>query len=419
MWQRIALTCFGAICCALSIPYESGWIGAIFGISAAAFAPISAKSGGRGSEFAGPFYLFNFIFSYSAFWWLASTLAAVFGMNDLTAGLSLAAGLAVVCLPGAAVAYLLLRAHHWYFNAAPSRYSIIFLWSASLFLQDLLLPRPFDWSLAMTLGANRLLTASVGTLGTSGLLFVLLLASSLAALVMSGKYARFTWRLIAACAVAAAIMSPAFILGGIAINKLKGEFNRLQPVALIQDNVLPQGAVYAKQGLGPYLDFMIELRRTIYKQLSKVGEEYQAKTQGDDVAPPQLWVVSGEGAIFEPIFGKDPQTKELRDGLTRFFTIPNALYFFGGLEPSPDPAKKGYFNVMAMYRNAESLGLFRKIVLFPFGEYLPFEEILPDFYKRFALSFERILRSQSTASLPHPSNDGPIFVPLICFEGVL
>jgi apolipoprotein N-acyltransferase len=90
------------------------------------------------------------------------------------------------------------------------------------------------------------------------------------------------------------------------------------------------------------------------------------------------------------------------------------LHFFGSIEIRNSKATPMF---AAVNSNNKILGVHGKIHPFPIGEYIPGESFFP-FLKNFAIQ-KNMVYNDKPVFIPHPDPDGPIFIPLICYESVL
>ncbi len=126
--------------------------------------------------------------------------------------------------------------------------------------------------------------------------------------------------------------------------------------------------------------------------------------------------VTPETALNEVMLSSSQAPYKLQSIFETLQTLPFPAYIYTGYmrsEPNPeDPNKPLYYNSsMLLNKNGENLGFFDKFHLVPFGEYMPYEDIIPIGP---VVKFNGFQHGEGLQTL---QADGlPSFSPLICYE---
>jgi apolipoprotein N-acyltransferase len=352
---------------------------------------------------------YTFFVNVFGFYWLIFTLKEFGGMPWILAGVVFLLGSALLSLPAAAVGAVFVRLH----NQVRSRFqrTRLSLWmgaclGVSFLLLDLFEPRLFAWSAVHGAGANRELLASVGLVSLWGWRLVFFGSVALAAgFWVWGSRWRFVW-------TAAIFLIPHGVLytaGRYQILKLKEQFPELQPVALLQGNVGNYEKKLTKQGVMPTVRNVMDIHQTMVESV--------AIAMSREKTPLEPWV-----AWPETSFPGFPLTDfSLRQELESMLRLTGGVHLVGAYEMARAPfagsEKELDFNIVAFLHETEPRRIdhYRKRIRLPFGEYIPFDEQFPFLYE-WLPAVNHFGAGERFHGLAHPNPEGPVFVPLVCYE---
>lgn len=281
------------------------------------------------------------------------------------------------------------------------------LWSV-----EYLLWQPLGFTYSLALAQNEDLLSAMYYLGTEGLGVIIFGFAATASLLLLTVGSSLRFALIPV--VALLLLGTGVSLGDFAQTTLKARFNQRQAVALIQDNVVKTDSIYFKGDIVSQVYLLLESRRTLFRL-------YRDLRQRASSLEHELWAVTGETVLHEDIFGEQKRQSRASQSFKRYLDIPNTLHFVGGLEVLERP-RRGHVshvlhNTVSFFRGDQHQGLYRKMLPFPFGEYIPGGNLWPDLYPLFGLGI-KVVPGKDHRVFPHPNKAGPVFVPLVCLEGV-
>jgi apolipoprotein N-acyltransferase len=327
-------------------------------------------------------------FGYFVFglWWLGVAFLAEserFAWALPLGVLGLPAGLALFTAFGFASARLL-----WSSNG-----SRIFALAAGLSLAEWLrghILTGFPWNdYGMALGANPLFSQLASICGLYGLTILSVLLFSTPALLGAE---RPKWRLIAFSITLFAA------LGCFGAIRLQNKVDNVKGVKLrvIQPNIANE-------------DFLSEQKTQLLERYLKLSDRSTSpQTTGIADATHVFWPES----VFPFILSRDPAA--LASISSR---MQNAILFTGAARAEGEGRKTRYFNSLAVIQHGEIKEYFDKIHLTPFGEYMPFADILASWgITQFVAIPGGFDAGEHSRFLSAP--DLPIVFPLICYESI-
>ena len=101
---------------------------------------------------------------------------------------------------------------------------------------------------------------------------------------------------------------------------------------------------------------------------------------------------------------------QLSRGLHLLGAYEDGTMFFNGKE------KPTEYNIALMIHESQGyVGHYRKMELMPYGEYFPGDALLPSIYD-WIPQINHFGRGEEFKFLVHPDPEGPIFLPVICYE---
>ncbi len=402
-----------ALAGALPVAFPLAWAGFAV-LLAPALRGSEAPSGPkrRVTHWAGAFACFVFPVNFALGHWIPATLQREFGLPWLACWLAFlvlcAAYSAQSALFGAAFGWLLGRARVRRSAVSRAATAVVFL-----SLWDFLEPRLFPYSAVQFSESSVDLFASaylLGPLGSRALFFLMSAALALTLVSATGRKAR-----VIASAAALGLLGLQLGIGRWAARGLQARFFERQPVLLLQDNTWSENARIdadlAKHA--PFHARFAEARAGIERKLADGARSARAAPASGSFAPEaELWAFWSETAfpLMEP--------SALRERLTAILGRDADLQLAGFVRKEAGPAgsPSRIFNSVAMIHAASpGVSSYDKTVLFPLGEFIPFEERIPVLRSWFP-GLGSFSRPTSIQVLPHPSPGGPVFVILICNE---
>lgn len=356
----------------------------------------------------GYFSLFMYLTYWGGFYWIAHTLHEFASLNWPLSLLVMAFILAFFSTSFIFASGLALFLNKR-FGQKLSKTAQLALFVLIFCIWDFVDPKAFPWSPVKALGADRVLLASVGILKTAGwkILFWLLQFYILYQLpnfkFTKGK-ARF--HILTSLLL---VVSLGYLSGLYQIKKLKRDYAETQPVALIQGNVGNYEKKLVHLGIMPTVTNVMGIHQDLIEEAAIVlGQQYLANKK-------EPWVVWPETGF--P--GFPLSDKSIAEDLARWMQLTRGLHFVGAYENAP--FKYGgfeevlEFNIVAFFHSKMGyVSHYRKITRMPFGEYIPGEDLWPGAYKY--LPVNHFGKGTEHTLLVHPKEEGPVFVPLICYE---
>jgi apolipoprotein N-acyltransferase len=350
------------------------------------------------------FASYTFFINIFGFYWLAYTLAEFGDMPWIAS------------IPLTVVIFVFFSLFSWIVGWAWShvasrvpfvaRALLLFAWLVTWDAIDL---RLFPWTPAMAVGSDPLLLASVNVFQTWGwrVIFFAFAVFSAWSWNRFASRPRFRWLPIGAASLLILITS--YAVGFHARARLKAEYPDRQPVALIQGNVGNYEKKLVKLNVEPTVRNVIEIHRKLIRQ---AAERFQ------DIQPgqPEPWIFWPETAYpgtplqdarFDDLLRV--WTREAK-GLQVVGTYESAMTKFGDGEQVLD------FNIVALYHEKTGyVAHYRKMIRIPFGEYIPGDQWFPHVYQLLP-AVNHFGKGEHFTGLPHPDPNGPVFMPLVCYE---
>lgn len=269
--------------------------------------------------------------------------------------------------------------------------------------------RLFPWTSVQGLGSQKQLLASVYFLKTWGwqILFFgsLLLGFGLSKKVQSSLYKK----LVVVGVSLVMSLSVGLSLGFRALAEMEETYVGRQPVVLVQGNIGNYEKKLAKSGLAPTVRNVLavhtELLRGIEEEFSKSPPPLEPWVFWPETSYPLFPVSQPIDAVYIKEWGARLGAPQW---VGTYHTRPTN---FGG-----EVGKVLDFNVVAMFHPRVGLvGHYEKSIRVVFGEYIPGDEFWPGVYDAFPAAVH-FGRADAPKALPHPDPEGPVFLPLICYE---
>lgn len=270
--------------------------------------------------------------------------------------------------------------------------------------------RLFPWHPFMSFGENNYLIAAAYYLKEFGwnLLFYIIVFAFVGYEFNKAQQKRTIISLLTSVVLLVAVG----FLGNYQITESKKLHPESQPVALLQGNVGNFDKKLSKLKVMPTIRNVLAIYRDLVEEAA-----VEFKELADQLgAYPEPWIFWPETSF--PGFplndsGMNEQMKEwarLSNGLHLVGAYEEKMTPFAGQEVMLD------YNVVLFYH--EKLGLvnhYQKFVRMPFGEYVPGDSFYPEIYKKIPV-FNHFGKGTEYSFFTHPDKDGPIFIPLICYE---
>lgn len=291
------------------------------------------------------------------------------------------------------------------------------LWLALWFvLYELIDVRMFPWVHAQSVGSDPYLLASVRVLDTwmwslLFLGFVLILGNLFhqATQRSEGPLLKLGLKIVLLYVV---FFVPLYGVGYWQKTSLEKEFSGRQPVALLQGNVGNYEKKLTKLKVEPTIRNVLAIHRDLVEEAAIV---FSQKIDKDGVGP-EPWVIWPETSF--P--GFPMQVVSAAEALKSFVLLTRGLHIVGAYEEGNielgGKKKKVDFNVAALFHEkAGFVASYKKRIRVPFGEYIPFDEYFPQSYE-WLPSVNHFGKGEAWDALPHPDPEGPVFIPVICYE---
>jgi len=286
------------------------------------------------------------------------------------------------------------------------------------YLWDTLDFRLFPWSPAQSIGVSEFMLPSVYYLDTWGwrVIFFASLSAMTAFYVHSSRSKFFKHSVFALLLVT--VFAVGSGLGIHAKNTLKKDYSEEQPVVLLQGNVGNYEKKLTKLGVMPTVRNVMSIHRSLIFEM--MIKRHDLDTKHPDFKNAQSWVAWPETSF--P--GFPLETNDLSAQLLDWVNMSQSLHFVGAYE-SAETLFAGKkidldYNITAMFspQVGSTLGEVkhaRKQMRIPFGEFIPFDDYFPFLYE-WLPAVNHFGKGDSNVPLPHPSQDGPVFLPIVCYE---
>jgi apolipoprotein N-acyltransferase len=196
-------------------------------------------------------------------------------------------------------------------------------------------------------------------------------------------------------------------IGSLAVAHLKKGHPFGQPVALLQDNyhsIRGKERRLKESSLTSVEELNVALRHEAGSKLRELLD--------NPAEEPEVWVFWSE-TFFQRFHPEEAQ------GVFEGFGHPVDLQFVGYNRRTENPKEgKRYYNSVALFHEREGyLGSYHKNILFPIGEYIPFEREFPILRKWFP-KWGNYSRGDQFGIFAHPDSNGPVFLVFTCYEGI-
>jgi apolipoprotein N-acyltransferase len=340
-------------------------------------------------------FAFHFTMTLAGFYWLAHTMTEFGHFPWALSIFVMLFAIALVSLFPALMGWLWAKFKY-------PRYRPLFLWIFLIFI-DTFDPRLFPWEAAMAVGSDKLLMASVNILQTWGwrmLFFGAVVAWAWTSVRYGGR--AFVLR---AALIAIALLVPAYSIGFIALRRLEARYPARQPVALIQGNIGNYEKKLTKLGVFPTIRNVMAVHRELIEKTA-IHHSYETA---------ETWTVWPETSY--PGFLHRPSDRSALEEWTKLVkgvqiigAYETASASFAGKDTDLD------YNVVALFHEkAGYVARYQKRIRLPFGEYIPGDEWFPNLYELLP-AVPHFGKGLEYTGLPHPNPEGPVFVPLVCYE---
>lgn len=277
------------------------------------------------------------------------------------------------------------------------------------FIWDYVDYRFFPWSPIMSVGSNRYLLASVGLLGNWGwrTLFFGLVCWACHVGRQRG------WQNLLRRKLPAMLLVLFFagLLGFYQIQRLQKLYPQRQPVALLQGNVGNYEKKLSKLGVAPTVENVLNIHE---KLLDQVYKRFAHERYGTRSAEP--WIFWPETAFPSYPLYPGPAAEWFKaqlyriGGMQMLGAYERDVVNFGGQRVPLD------FNTVQLFHEQFGfVGLYRKHIRIAFGEYIPLEDYFPRAYEWLPM-VNHFGRGYELRALAHPKPEGPVFVPVVCYE---
>ncbi len=270
--------------------------------------------------------------------------------------------------------------------------------------------RAFPWTFVQSVGSDTWLLATVSVLDTWG--WSLIFVSFISVLGhWAWKSETFDLRLaLKGLALFVGVFGPLYALGAWRLSKFHKDFPLRQPVALLQGNVGNYQKRLTKLKIEPTVRNVMAIHRDLIEEASIRFAERS------DSASAEPWVMWPETSFPGTPLG-DIQAAE---ALKNLVMLSRGLHIVGAYEEGEillaGQPKKVDFNIAAMFHEREGLvARYRKRIRVPFGEFIPGDELVPEAYE-WLPGVNHFGKGEGFEALPHPDPQGPVFLPLICYE---
>ncbi len=284
---------------------------------------------------------------------------------------------------------------------------------AFLMIWDTIVPKPANWSYQMVIGTSEWLLSSMSVVGSEGWWIVFLVASiALANLTIDKSKWRFAGETVLILAV---VYSIGGTIGYLNTKHLQQQYTSVQPVSLIQDNVfITKRDVAAQTGSNTFFNQLLKTT-AVHQQLVREIEDHY-KNNSDQAAftraPVVIWP---ENSMLTDIIND----RNARARAVWWARRTGGIHFVGGSERTTVQFGRNEFparyNVIAQFSKDGYLNHYRKQIPIPWGEYIPGGKMFPQLYE-YIPEFLISVPGDELTVLADPSPEGPVFVPVICYE---
>ena len=357
----------------------------------------------NGIRLAAHFATYSVAVNLFGFYWLSYTLREFGGIPWPLAVILMLLLFAVFGIFPGLVGYIWGR----YSSRIPKNLRPLVLWIV-LILFDGIDLRLFPWSPVMSVGGNDTLMTSVHFLGTWGWRFLFFgLATFLSIIPSFPLKKRIRW----AIGVSATLLvfGIGYGFGAMEGNLLRRRYSERQPVALIQGNVGNYEKRLSKLQVMPTVENVLN----IHRELIERAAIHFGDTASQGIEPWIAWPETSfpgyplDNGNYQKIM---ENWARITRGLHLVGAYENALDTFAGAQTPLE------FNIVALFHEqGGEVASYRKNIRLMFGEYIPGDEMFPWLYKILP-AVNHFGHGREPKPLPHPDPNGPIFIPLVCYE---
>ncbi len=360
------------------------------------------------------FFLFSFATLLVGFYWLPVPLNTIFGLRfpvGIPATILFASLYALPYgLSGYCWSHLQKR-----MSGVEQLKSFSFLFLATYLIGiEQIIPRPGNWSYVMAVGSDPYLLASASVFGTLGWQCIFnIFVTFIAQLALTSPSKAYFLK----CSSVALLVfcCTTYGVGYSRLSSLKEIYHGRQPVALMQNNMNVSQRLVVEHGNAKMRALQWKAHMTQKRLVDQVAKAQERTTRDALGRKRELWVVWPETEMLQPMF----QDSKVENRAKGWITKTTGLHFLGGGEETSmefgNKKRKASYNVIGLFNKDGYVEHYRKIIRFPFGEYVPGDSLYPEIYDHIP---EIPLSGLSTdyKLLPHPDPNGPVFIPAICYE---
>jgi apolipoprotein N-acyltransferase len=349
------------------------------------------------------FFWYSFLVHLFGFYWIAYTFREFGGMNWVLAVLLMLLVLFIVALSSYFWGWLYVRLCSRFKRIG--RHPVLVLGLMWL-VWDILDLRVYPWTPVMSVGGWDILMSSAGYLGTNGWR-VLFYISAAAVAILALRPVPRRERVLNVFSFVVLVWAIPVIAGFLNRKTLMDEYPNSRPVALLQGNIGNSFKRNAKLGEVPSVRRIASIYRDLVEEASI---RFFSETESD-VAPLYFWPETSFPGLWNR---SDFLGLELRNWVDRSKGMHLVGAYESGTIELADTQKDVDFNVMALLKPGGESESYRKMVRMPFGEYIPGDKWFPELYTW--IPAVNHFGAGKEYKLLNTAGDGPVFVPLICYE---
>jgi apolipoprotein N-acyltransferase len=351
------------------------------------------------------FFEFGFWVNVFGFYWIAYTVHE-FGNLPWVAAVPVMLLLSLLFgLQSGSLIWLMRRIVGARFSKAPWLFG-----SAFVLVLDTLEFRLFPWSFVQSVGSQPQLLAATYFLKMLGWRSLFFLSVALALWALSRRSISKQYAAAGVLGGFVLCMGTGGAIGLWAENTLKSRYAARQPVALFQGNVGNYEKKLVKLGFDPSRRNVLAIHTALQEEL-RLDLEHEKFFESNS----ELWVFWPETSFPGFPLAED----DSKDLLTKWAKDVQGLHILGAYEQDYDDfageQTKLDYNIVAMFSGGGFESRYRKRIRLPFGEYIPGDEWFPGLYKLLP-AVNHFGKGKEFVGLPHPQVQGPVFLPLVCYE---
>lgn len=349
------------------------------------------------------------------FYWITYTLHEFGALPWVAAGLIYLVAVAVLGVLPWLAGYFWFPFHEKLRGLLPQKLPLattflLALWWAVFEWLDL---RFFPWTWAQSVGSDVYLLSTVSVLDTWAwsLLFLIFVVGLATWLIRRESY---SWTNVAGAGILSILFfAPLYGLGYVQKSKLEESHSERQPIALLQGNVGNYEKKLSHLQVAPTIRNVLAIHRDLIEEVAIELEQKRIRTSESEK---EAWVIWPETSF--P--GFPMQIISAAEALANFVELTGGLHIVGayeeGLIDFHGKPKEVDFNIAALYHESRGyVNHYQKHIRVPFGEYVPFDQFLPKAYQ-WLPNVNHFGKGDELTVLAHPDPEGPVFVPVICYE---